>query len=157
VKLDPAMWGDAPDMAEVHAACFDDPWSVDDIRALLAGLGDVGLVVRAPASQAIVAFVLARIVADEAEVQTLAVDPAYRRLGLGQALMEAVAIRAAGAGAKSVFLEVASDNDAALKLYAAMGFTQVGRRPSYYRGSDGAADALVLRRDLNKSARLSLS
>ena len=149
MKLDRARPDDAPGMAAVHAASFDEAWSVEDIRAVLAGPGGFGLVVRAPGTEVVVAFVLARAIADEAEVLTLAVDPAHRRAGAGQALVEAVAIAAAAAGARSLFLEVASDNAAALAIYRAAGFTQTGRRPDYYRRPGGAADALVLRRDLN--------
>jgi ribosomal-protein-alanine N-acetyltransferase len=83
-------------------------------------------------------------------VLTLAVDPAHRRSGAGRALVEAVAITAAAAGARSLFLEVASDNQAAMALYGAAGFGRVGQRPAYYRRAAGAVDALVLRRDLNR-------
>ena len=149
MKLDLSTVDDAPEMARVHAASFDTPWGAGDIRALLTGPGDFGFLVRDPAHQAIVAFILARLAADEAEVQTLAVDPAHRRRGLGQGLVDAVALHAVSAGANSLFLEVASDNAAALSLYSRAGFAEVGRRPAYYRRRDGAADALVLRRDLN--------
>jgi ribosomal-protein-alanine N-acetyltransferase len=116
---------------------------------LLKGPGGFGLVVRDPDTEAVVAFILARAVADEAEVLTLAVDPPHRRSGIGRVLVEAVALNAAAAGARSLFLEVASDNDAALGLYRAAGFSPVGQRPAYYRRGAGAVDALVLRRDLN--------
>jgi ribosomal-protein-alanine N-acetyltransferase len=136
-------------MAAVHATNFDEAWGADEIGALLEGPGGFGLIVRDPQTEAIVAFILARAVADEAEVLTLAVDPPHRRSGVGRALVEAVALGAAAAGARSLFLEVASDNDAALGLYRAAGFSPAGRRPAYYRRGAGAVDALVLRRDLN--------
>jgi len=45
-------------------------------------------------------------------------------------------------GAARLFLEVAEDNFAARKLYAALGFGAVGRRAAYYeRGSLGKAAA----------------
>jgi ribosomal-protein-alanine N-acetyltransferase len=149
MTLDVAKPEDAPGMAAVHAASFNEAWGAAEISALLQGPGGFGLVVREPDFATILAFVLARAIADEAEVLTLAVDPAHRRSGVARALIEAAAITAAAAGARALFLEVASDNSAALPLYRAVGFTEVGARPSYYRRGDGAADALVLRRDLN--------
>jgi len=149
MRLDGAKPEDAPGMAAVHAASFNETWGAREIGALLQGPGGFGLVVRAPDSGVILALVLARAVADEAEVLTLAVDPAHRRSGLARALVEAAAVEAAAAGARSLFLEVARDNGAALALYRAVGFSQVGLRPSYYRRGAEAADALVLRRDLN--------
>ncbi len=137
-------------MAAVHAASFAEAWDTVEIGAVLEGPGGFGLVVRDPQPGAMAGFILARTVADEAEVLTLAVDPIQRRSGVGRALVEAVALVAAQAGARSLFLEVASDNQAALALYRAAGFTPVGQRPAYYRRGAGAVDALVLRRELNR-------
>lgn len=150
MKLDRATRSDAPGMAAVHAASFDEPWGPEEIATLLDGPGGFGLVVRDPDAGTIVGFILARAIADEAEVLTLAVDPARRRSGAGHALVEAAAIAAGAAGAQTLFLEVASDNTAALALYRAAGFGQAGQRPAYYPRPIGAVDALVLRRDLNR-------
>ena len=150
MKLDRARLADAAGMSAVHAASFDEPWGAGEIAALLEAPGGFGLVVRELAAEAVVAFILARAVADEAEVLTLAVDPAHRRSGAGRALVEGAVIAAGAAGARSLFLEVARDNAAALALYGAVGFGQVGQRPAYYRRAGGAVDALVLRRDLNR-------
>ena len=49
---------------------------------------------------------------------------------------------------RAVFLEVEEDNVAARRLYARRHFREVGRRNAYYRRPEGAARALVLRRDL---------
>lgn len=69
----------------------------------------------------------------------LVVAPAYRRAGRGRGLLEAVVEDTTGA----VTLQAHPDNDAALALYDACGFTVVGRRSNAY--ADG--DALVLRRE----------
>ncbi len=87
-------------------------------------------------------FVLARAVADEAEILTLAVDPLLQRQGAGRLLLRAAMHGARQRGAAAMFLEVAPSNAAALALYGAAGFAQVGRRPRYY---PGGGDALVLR------------
>ena len=96
-------------------------------------------------------FILCRAAAGEAEILTLAVDPAARRGGHGRALVDLAMKVAALAGAESAFLEVAEDNTAAQALYIAAGFGLAGRRPRYYRRPDREIDALVMRRDLNSS------
>jgi ribosomal-protein-alanine N-acetyltransferase len=149
MRLDGGTIADVPGMAAVHAASFDEPWGADEIAALLEGPGGFGLVVREAETGVVLAFMLGRVVVDEAEVLTLAIDPAHRRGGAGQALVEAAAIMAAAAGAGRLFLEVAADNEAALGLYRRAGFSQIGKRPAYYRRGLAAVDALVLRRDLN--------
>ncbi|OKK06296.1 acetyltransferase [Streptomyces sp. CB03234] len=50
------------------------------------------------------------------------VDPAYRRQGLGTAVMAALAGRALDEGASAAWLQVESDNGGALALYEGMGF-----------------------------------
>jgi ribosomal-protein-alanine N-acetyltransferase len=94
-------------------------------------------------------FILCRAVAGEAEILTVAVDPAARRRGWGAALVEMAAGIAREAAAFEMFLEVAADNIAAIKLYEATGFERVGLRKGYYPHPDGAKDAVVMRRALN--------
>ena len=132
-------------LTTIHAASFDAPWDADVLESFLHA-GAFALI--AEPSRA--GFVLCRRIADEAEILTLAVDPAHRRRGLGSALLSAAADQAAEAGAAALFLEVASDNAAALALYRARNFIEVGRRRAYYSRPRGAMDALVLRLDLNR-------
>ena len=96
-------------------------------------------------------FALMRIIADEAEILTIAVDPAERRKGTGRKLVEHFIAMCSNEEEEieQIFLEVAADNDAALALYQRTGFTQTGRRAGYYAASGGkTVDALVLLRDL---------
>ncbi len=139
---------DAAALAEVHARAFDASWAAPDIERLMQIMGGFALIADEPAG--IVGFILARAIAGEAEVLTLAVAPWARRGGVGLALVEAAAAEAARRGALAVFLEVAADNPAALALYRRAGFEQAGLRRAYYaRGGAAPADALVLRRALN--------
>ena len=127
-------------MALLHGRAFAARgWGVDAIGLQLALPGAFGWI--APAG----GMILARVAADEAEVLTLAVDPAVRRRGLGRALLEQALVTARQRGANAIFLEVASSNEPGRALYAAAGFVAVGCRRGYY--ADGG-DALVLRRSL---------
>jgi mycothiol synthase len=59
-------------------------------------------------------------------VDLLAVDPAERRIGLGTALLLAALEAIAQAGCGGAWLEVASDNPAALRLYTRAGMASRG-------------------------------
>jgi ribosomal-protein-alanine N-acetyltransferase len=132
-------------LAALHAACFTAPrpWAADEFAALLAD----------PATRIETepdGFLLWRIAGPEAELLTLAVDPARRRAGIGRVLALRFLAAARNAGAVEAFLEVAADNDAARALYTATGFAEIGRRPRYYARPDGSAlDAIVMRRTLD--------
>lgn len=137
-----AAGGEAAALAGLHASCFAAPWSESEFAALL---GQPGVVALAEAD----GFILIRIAADEAEILTLAVQPAARRRGLGRRLVESGARAACAGGADRLFLEVAEDNAAARALYAAAGFVEAGRRRAYYPRAEGpAVDALILARAL---------
>jgi ribosomal-protein-alanine N-acetyltransferase len=133
--------------AALHGQAFEPmgerPWTPRDMAELLASPGVTGLFVEREG--AVVGLALWRVVADEAELLTIAVQGHHRRAGLGRVLLEAVIERSEQAGARSFLLEVGADNMAARSLYAQAGFEEVGRRPAYYTRRNGAADALVLR------------
>ena len=131
-------------LASLHASAFDASW---DATAFSDLLGQAGVMAIAEPD----GFILIRVVADEAEILTLAVRPGARRSGLGRSLVDRAAASAAAAGADRVFLEVADDNAAALALYARCGFRQVGARPRYYARADGSHhDALLLSLNLHE-------
>ena len=128
-------------LAALHAACFvtPRPWSEQEMAATLSAphsflLQDAG------------GFLIGRVIADEAELLTLAVDPALRRRGTAGRLVARFAAVAAERGASTAFLEVAEDNLAARALYDSLGWRPAGRRRGYYRQPDGKpCDALVMR------------
>ncbi|MBU1347168.1 MAG: ribosomal protein S18-alanine N-acetyltransferase [Alphaproteobacteria bacterium] len=125
-------------LADLHAQAFDAPWSAAAFADLL---GQTGLILEADAN----GFIVVRVVADEAEILTLAVRPSGRRAGLGARLVRAATDRAAAAGARRMFLEVAEDNPAARALYERLGFETAGRRLRYYHRRSGSdVDALLL-------------
>jgi ribosomal-protein-alanine N-acetyltransferase len=134
----PATAADIAALARLHAACFAQGWTKTALRELLESPGIVALV--APSG-----FVLARAIADEAEILTLAVTPEARRQGLATSLVSQTAEAATMRGALTMFLEVAAANRAALALYRRLGFREAGRRKAYYGAGE---DALILRADL---------
>lgn len=144
VEIVPALGVDADAAAALHARCFDDAWQSDLIARVLGTPGGYGFLARA--AGALFGFALCRSAAGEGEILTLCVDPARRRLGIGRRLLSASIEEARGRHLVALFLEVATDNDVARRLYGDFGFIQVGRRPAYYRLASGlSVDALTLR------------
>ncbi|GAB3592571.1 ribosomal-protein-alanine N-acetyltransferase [Corynebacterium faecale] len=79
----------------------------------------------------------------EFEIHTVGVDPEYQRRGLGRVLMDQM-MTMADSHDGPVFLEVRTDNDAAIAMYEAFGFTTLATRKNYYRPS--GADAYTMQR-----------
>jgi ribosomal-protein-alanine N-acetyltransferase len=137
--------------AAIHAASgLPETWDMNAFAQLCAMPGAAGEIVALGDEPA--GLILWRVAADEAEILTIAVLPAYRRQGLGRLMLED-AISAMRAGhVASASLEVAVDNAAALGLYARLGFQRRGLRPGYYRSGATRRDALILVRDLKDEA-----
>lgn len=126
-------------LAALHARCFTvpRPWGPEEFAQLL---NDTLCHLDTHAN----GFVLGRTIAGEAEVLTIAVDPAAQGKGVGRSLMMAFERSAQARAATEAFLEVAADNAPARALYARMGFAPAGLRAGYYAGTD----ALILRKPL---------
>lgn len=122
-------------MAALHQRAFTvpRPWSAEEIAALLAS--PLVFVVATEGG-----FAMGRVVAGEAELLTIAVEPELQGRGIGRGLMADFLAEAAARGAESVFLEVAENNVSALALYRGVGFAEAGRRRGYY----GGVDAVVM-------------
>jgi [ribosomal protein S18]-alanine N-acetyltransferase len=85
-----------------------------------------------------------------AELESVAVSASVRRAGIGRALCNAVLNWCRDHAATQVGLEVRATSAAAIALYTSLGFTEVGRRPRYYREPED--DAFVMRLDCAKAA-----
>jgi ribosomal-protein-alanine N-acetyltransferase len=81
-----------------------------------------------------------------AELESVAVEIAARRSGVGRALCEAVVAWSRGQGAAALELEVRAGSGGAIALYAGQGFVAVGRRRGYYR--EPPEDAVMMRLEL---------
>ena len=135
------------DFAALHAKAFRSTraWTASEFKDLLAHktvhwCGDTSC------------FILIRVVMDEAEVLTIATNPAQRRQGLASKPLMQGENLAKAQGATSVLLEVGENNTAARALYAKHGYAQIGTRPGYYMPKDSAPiTAFVLRKDLSST------
>jgi len=148
ITIGPVGAGAAIALAEIHRQGFAPSWTAEEIAVLSEAPGAFALIASHEHRPA--GFVLCRVAADEAEVLTIATLPQFRRQGVGSALLDQALAIAAQRGARSAFLEVAVDNTAALALYVARWFREVGRRPRYYARPDGDVAALIMKLDLNR-------
>ncbi len=137
---------DLPRLMAIMVTAFEPTWGeawtrrqVED--SLSTGLCDYYLVSPLGTPVALreqaAGFTFSRSIADETELLLLAVDPQFRRRGLGTFLVEELARNSRAKGASRLFLEMRRGNPAG-QLYRHLGFEPVGERPNYYRTSDGA-------------------
>jgi ribosomal-protein-alanine N-acetyltransferase len=127
-------------VASIERAVFSDPWSDRDLSECVQS-GVPFLL--AEQGSAVIGYIIAQHAVDEAEILNLGVAPARQHEGIGRALAGEMLAGLRLLGVAKVFLEVRESNAAARRLYAVLGFTEVGRRRDYYRLP--LEDAVVLR------------
>lgn len=145
-----ASASDGMSLSALHAASFSDTWGAASFATLLERAQVLGLKALVN-DRHIAGFILTQVIAEEAEILTICVDPAMRRIGVGRLLLTEACRQLEARGVQSLFLEVSEDNEGARALYDQSGFVAVGRRKAYYRenaAGPGARDALVMRRQL---------
>lgn len=139
----------AEEIAALHAKLFDPAWDAPSIASAIEHPASSSFIAQVREPRVLAGFVLGRIAADEAEILSIGVAPEWQRRGIGRRMVEGLVRAARRAEVKRLFLEVASDNAAAIALYEGLGFTASGRRKGYYqRPGAKAADALLLALDL---------
>jgi len=98
-------------------------------------------------------FLIAGGVGDEWEIESLVVDPLFRRQGLGSCLVSDFMNAAREQGIRNVLLEVRESNEPARRLYEKIGFSIEGRRKDYYRNPN--EDAILYRLSLRLCDKIS--
>ena len=143
VMLRPMRWWDLPALDRLEGQLFTNPWSPEVFWSELAGVPSSKWCVVAVQNGVIVGYAVLRTMPPEADVQTVAVDPAAQGEGLGAQLLDALLVEATRRECSQVFLEVRADNLPAQRLYVSRGFEQLSIRHNYYGPNQ---DALVMRR-----------
>jgi [ribosomal protein S18]-alanine N-acetyltransferase len=115
------------------------PWSRSNIESSLRnnhrGLG-------LTLNDELIAHAFISVASVEAEILLITVAKTYQGQGLGGLFLTTIIEQLAGQ-AEELFLEVRPSNNAAVALYEALGFNQLGVRKGYYPGPNGGEDAWV--------------
>ena len=147
-KIFPARLPMAPVLAELHKACFAAPWDTKAMGDLLSMPGGLAFVIGRSAGPP-AGFVMVNRAADQADILTIGILPRQRRRRLGRQLMQHVSDQLRSLGVREIFLEVAADNAAAISLYKACGYIEIGRRKNYYAPNGRDRTAVQMKCNLN--------
>ncbi len=141
LAIRPMRDADLAMVLEIEREAYSFPWSEGIFRDCL----QAGYCCWVVEQQALVcAYGIMQVGAGESHILNLCVRPGGRGQGLGRALLAHLLEVAKEHRAGTALLEVRPTNRAALGLYEAMGFNEVGVRRGYYPGRNGREDALIL-------------
>lgn len=152
-RLRAASAGDLAGVVALERRVVEAPHWAESEYAAIVGSGGEGGVRRclfiAETDELLLGFAVGKVILSAAdgvgEIESVAVDAAGRRRGVGRSLCEAVIEWCREQGAMEMELEVRAGSDGAIALYAGLGFSVVGRRSGYYREPDEDAVLMQLK------------
>ena len=131
----------------IENAIYPHPWTRGNFADSLAAGYHCWVVER---GGEMAGYTVASSAAGEAHLLNLSVAAPWQRRGLGREILRFVVKLARDYGARRMLLEVRPSNQAAIALYVASGFAEIGRRRGYYPDGDAREDAIVLQLELDK-------
>lgn len=132
---------DLPRIMPLENAVYEFPWSEAIFRDCFSS-NYTGLAIER--SGEFLGYGMLSIAAGEAHVLNVVIDPNQRSQGLGRKLIKRLIDQARWHRVESVFLEVRVSNESARRLYADLGFSEIGVRKAYYPARQSREDAIVM-------------
>lgn len=124
------------DVYEIEKACFDSPWSKEDLENQIGIETSHFLIAQLDGKT--VGYMGLQIFSGEGYVTNIAVLPQYRRRGIASALIS----KQLENKMQFITLEVRESNTGAINLYLKHGFEPVGKRRGFYTKPD--EDAVIM-------------
>lgn len=139
----------------LHAESFTNSWSLKTFEAMIADSAIVSTGLAHNSDASLLGYIFTRVVRPEAEILTVIIDKDWRSRGLGTRLffrhLESLQAR----GIKSLFLEVAENNESALSLYYKCGGEEVGVRRDYYSNSvNDTVNAITMKINIENALKI---
>lgn len=122
--------GDLFEVAEIERLCFFEPWSQKSLELLLRD-GNFGVV--ATQDGRVVGYAGVISAKPEGEITNVATHPDFRRMGIGEGILEYLKALALTKEIDSLYLEVRRSNESVRALYEKAGFVVVGERKGFYK------------------------
>lgn len=140
VELKLARLRDAQQIARMSRDLVEQglPWSWTAPRVVAHIRGQESNVLTAWVGGHLVGFAVMQFYDEHAHLNLLAVDPQYRRFGIGRKLIVWLEETARVGGIFTINLEVRANNSGARTFYRTLGYQEVRVIPGYYSGRETA-------------------
>jgi len=129
---------DLDQILSIETSSFNshDAYCLEDFRSWFMRNPDLFLV--AEIDGRIAGYGISRILADKADLASLAIHPEYRRRGVGSAMLEETVRRVKAYGIPQITLEVRKTNEDGFRFWKKMGFVPTGELPGFYEDGETA-------------------
>jgi ribosomal-protein-alanine N-acetyltransferase len=127
----PAELQDLPSILEIEQqSALAAHWTAEQYKTVLNN----SIMLVAEQAGKLCGFLCATAIADECEIENMAVIPDFQRRGIADELLRALVqrVESTPTPASAILLEVRESNRPARRLYEKHGFREEGRRRAYY-------------------------
>lgn len=132
---------DIDEVLATESLVYGYPWSRGIFLDCLKTGYDCRVILR---GKELVGHAVMNVAVGEAHLLNICVRQDLQGQGIGRLFVGQTILRARVCHAEVMHLEVRPSNKVALKLYASLGFDEVGLRKGYYPADTGREDALLL-------------
>lgn len=138
--------GDIPSAVALERECFSQPWSTESFESAFEA-GNTYFFA-AFSDDTLAGYAGMQVFPPDAAVTNIAVGFAFRRRGIGRALLTEMISFCRRVHVTSLTLEVRASNDPAVFLYEGMNFERLGLRRNFY--SAPVEDAVIMRLNISQ-------
>ena len=146
LEFRPLRYEDIDRVVEIENECFSEPWSRNAFEESVDS--KFNRIYCLKKADVLLGFVGWAWSFDEAEINNVAIDEAYRGNGYGSIMLENAIEYLAEFRIKTIYLEVRAWNKPAISLYSKFGFEKIGIRKNFYRFP--TEDAVVMKKVLSE-------
>jgi len=141
---------DLPAVTYNDRLSYSHPWSRRIFADCLQVGNDCWVVER---EERVIGHGILQVIEGDGHLLNVCIIPEFQGEGFGRGLVLHMLARAVELDARSLFLEVRPSNPIAYRLYASLGFNEIGTRRGYYPAKKGREDAIVLAKELRFDGR----
>ena len=137
---------DIAEVAALEKEIFSDAWSEAALEESL--LQKQTLLLTAFDDKKLIGYLILYYVLEEGEIARIAVEPEYRRQGVGARMLLEMENLCEDKGISKILLDVRESNQTAYSFYEDYGFVQDGIRKNYY--TNPTEDAILMSREIGR-------
>lgn len=129
-----AIKRDIPTILAIEQASYDNPWTEDELTVIRRQRDTIGMV--AEINDEVVGFMFYELHPRRLHLSNFAVDPSFRRQGVGSSLMKTLTSKLSWDRRNRITLEVRETNLTAQLFFKSQGFRAVRVLKDFYDDAD---------------------
>lgn len=130
LQIAPSDIEDLPYILKIEQRSFTDPWTFKNFEDTFSL--NYAIMLTAKIKNEVAGYCCLYHIMDEGEIVNVAIDPRFRRAGVGMKMLSCLIECGRNAGVQRFLLDVRVSNEGAVSLYEKAGFKKVVKQKNFY-------------------------